>query len=170
MSVQVNTPFPGEAWPRVWSWLQDFRSRVVDDYAPATLEEFVHCQILALHRQKSWGVWAGSPSGSEELCGLVVCEPLAPVLASSYAIFRRDYWGPETSGPALRAVYGEIFGGTTRKITSVVFRDNNAILSALTSLGAKREGVLRKHTMRGGKLVDMVATGLLKEDFETCRS
>lgn len=160
MSVHVNSPFPCSAWPRVWSWLQDFRSRVVDDYAPATLEDFVHAQVLAVRGQKDWGVWAG-----EELCGMVVFEALSPVLGSSYAIFRRDYWGPETSGPALRAIYAEIFAGTTQKITSIVFRDNNAILSALSGLGARREGVFRRHTMRGGRLVDMVATGLLKEDF-----
>jgi RimJ/RimL family protein N-acetyltransferase len=163
VSVQVNSPFPSSAWPRVWSWLQDFRARVVDDYAPATLEDFVERQTAGPMR--TWGVRKDG-----ELCGVVWFEERSPVTGQSQAVFRKDYWGPETAGAGLRAVYAEIFAGGARKITSLVFRDNNAILSTLAALGARREGVLRKHTMRGGKLVDAVMTGLLKEDFERCRS
>lgn len=144
--------------------MQDFRGRMVDDFAPATLEAFVARELGAVNRT-SWSV-----SRDGELCGVVSFDLESPVMGVASAIFRRDFWGHETTLPALRLVYAEIFASGVRKICGRAFRDNNAVLSVAAALGAKREGVLREHALRGGKMVDMVVTGLNQGDFERCRS
>lgn len=141
--------------------MQDFRSRVADDFGPKTMAEYV---TLCLTRDgRSWGVWADG-----ELCGVVVYEPLSAVTGNSHFYFRKDYWGREVTEAALRLVSAEIFAGGVNKICGCPFRDNNAVISVSMAIGAKREGVLRQQTRRGGRFVDVVVMGLLKEDFEQC--
>lgn len=158
--VRVESPFPESAIPRVWSWIQGFRERVADDFAPASIEQFV--QFWSSQSQaKTWGVWRDG-----ELGGLVVVKEISPVLAESHCLFKRSFWGHDTTLAALRAVYAEVFATGIEKVFSVAFRDNAQLLGLARRIGAQKEGILRKHTRRGGELVDMIAIGLLREDFE----
>jgi RimJ/RimL family protein N-acetyltransferase len=164
-AVRIESPFPRSAWPRVWSWVADFRARVADDFAPSTLEEFVAAQMELAVRQKTWAVYR-----DDELCGLVSFEPMNVVTGLSHALFRRDFWGRDTTRIALRMVYAEIFANGVNKIVGTPFRDNHAMRSLAVSLGARNDGILREHTKRGGVFVDMVLLGLTKGDFEKCLS
>lgn len=163
VEITVETPFPEYAVPRVWTWMERFRSRVADDFAPKTLEEFV--DDWERRGSETWAVYRDG-----ELGGLVTVEQVSPVVASSHCLFKKEFWGAETTIPALQQVYGKVFERGITKISSAVFHDNDTIKSLAYKIGAKREGMLRNQTLRGGKPVHMVVVGLLKEDFEKCLS
>lgn len=159
--MTVRSPFPDHAWPRVWTWIQSFRARVCDDFAPKTLDEFVEQSIERAKRERTWGVYR-----DDELGGLITFHQINPVTGVSHVLFKRSFWGEATTIPAITAVYRELFAAGVRKISSAVFADNHAILSLARKIGAREEGLLRQHTQRDGRMVDMVALGLLKEDFD----
>lgn len=161
MNAQLVSPFPVYELPRVWLWVQQFRSRVADDFSPKTLDEFVEVEMARMTRQMTWGVYRGG-----ELGGLIAFEPSSPVAGTSHVTFRRSFWGHKTSVPAMREAHREIFGAGYRKIVSFVFADNDAIRSLAKAAGLKVEGVLRNQTLRNGEPVDMVAFGLTREEFE----
>jgi RimJ/RimL family protein N-acetyltransferase len=162
----VESPFPDFALPRVWSWIQDFRQRVTDDFSPRTLTEFVAQWAELAPTRKTWGVWRDG-----ELGGLIVWEPWPmPGIGVSHALFKREFWGRATTHTALVSVYRELFDGGVRKILGFPFRSNHAIVGLGKALGARTEGVLRQQTLQGGRPVDLVILGLLKEDFERCQS
>ena len=161
MSAHLVKPFPMYELPRVWLWVQQFRRQISDDFSPKTLDEFVDVEMERMNRQMTWGVYRDG-----ELGGLIVFEPSSPVAGTSHITFRRSFWKPKTTVPAIREAYSEIFAAGYRKILSFVFADNNAIRSLAREIGLKEEGVLRGQTLRNGRPIDMVALGLLREEFE----
>lgn len=161
--VRVESPFPAAAWPRVWQWIADFRRSVADDFAPATCSAFVEQQLARAEHSRTWAVYHDA-----ELCGLVAYEPVSPVTGMTHAMFRKDFWGHAITETALRMVYAEIFAGGARRIFGTPFTTNHASNALAMRLGFKKEGVLRKHTLRGGKPADMIVLGLLKEEFVPC--
>lgn len=163
--LRLTAPFPEYALPRVWTWIEDFRHRVVDDYSPKSLSEFVRHWKEREPFRKTWAIWRG-----EDLGGLVIYEPWQPGVGTSHALFKRSFWGREVTRAALEQVYGEIFDSGTRKVVSFPFRDNAAIIALGKSLGAVTEGVLKGQTLRNGEPVDVVILSLFKEDFDRCRS
>ena len=160
MDVRIETPFPAQAVPRIWIWTQEFRWRVADDFGPKCLEDFVMEWRERERAQQSWAVYCG-----EELGGVVTVQRMTPIVATSHCIFKRTFWGPQTTLPALRLVYEKVFDDGYEKILSFAFRDNAQLLGLARKLGAEKEGVLRKQTKRNGRPTDMIAIGLLKEDF-----
>lgn len=161
--VETVSPFPAHATPRAWDWMQAFMARVADDYGPKTKDEFVD-QFLSREGVLSWGVRRDG-----ELGGLVTFQPVSPVTGVMHLIFKKEFWGRATTDASMRLICGDIFGRGFNKITSFVFSDNNAIIAMAQRFGGKREGLLRQQTMRGGKPADMVAIGVLREDFEQCQ-
>lgn len=160
--IRVESPYPEHAVPRIWSWIQGFRWRVADDYGPRTLEEFLaHWRAAEAAGQRSWGVWR-----AEELGGLVTARPVNPVTVESHCLFKRSFWGAETTREALRQVYSRLFGDGVEKIVGCAFADNTQLLGLVRGLGFRKEGLLRRQTRRRGRAVDMMAIGLLREDFE----
>jgi len=142
-------------------WLQEFRWRVADDFSPQTLDAFVEDWIeRAELGRETWGVWRDG-----ELGGVVCVDKVSPIVASSHFLFKKSFWGSETTVAAVEQVFQEVFDTGIERIVSVVFRDNANVLGFARRLGFVTEGTLRKNTMRQGKLVDMVALGLLKADF-----
>src|SRR5579872_629050 len=159
--VEVIEPFPLHAVPRVWEWVREFRDRVADDFAPSTLAEFVsqwEAQDAAGRR-----TWAVLRDG--ELGGVITSNRLSPIVADAHCVFKREFWGRDTTAEALRHVFAAIFAQGVEKITSLAFRDNHALFGLVARLGFEREGTLRQHTRRRGELVDMVIVGLRRERF-----
>lgn len=165
MKIEVVSPFPLESLPRVWMWIESFRSRVADDYGPQTLDAFVKQSIESVDSMTTWAVYRDG-----ELGGMVSFQKWSPVLGTCHCLFKREMWGRKTTQPALEQIAREIFATGIGKISMCVFADNKAILSLLKSLGAVNEGHYRQHTMRGGKLVDMTAIALFREGFENANS
>jgi RimJ/RimL family protein N-acetyltransferase len=159
--IEVVSPFPLQSLPRVWRWIQSFRDRVSDDYSPQTLDAFVEKALADAGRLQTWAVYRDG-----ELGGMVSFERWTDVLGTCHCLFKREMWGRKTTLPALQQIAGEIFAGGTTKIAMCVFSDNRAIKALIKDLGGVTEGQYRKHTMRGGQLVDMTALALFKEGFE----
>lgn len=161
MTIETIKPFPLNAAPRVWMWMNELRSRVCDDYAPKTLDEFL--ANWERRTAQSWGILRGG-----ELGGLVTFEKISPVVGTAHVLFKRSFWGFKTTIPALEMVYREAFATSgVSKILSMVFRDNYGIRHLAKHVGAREEGIFKNHTMRDGKLVDMVAIGLQEEEFQS---
>jgi RimJ/RimL family protein N-acetyltransferase len=163
VDIRVVSPFPSAAWPRVWAWIEDFRNRVADDFGPKTLQEFVAWQIARESIERTWAVYRDG-----ELCGMASFVKGGPETGEAHALFRKDYWGRETTHTAMRMVYAEIFAAGIHKIVCLPFRDNNAMVALCKQLGFEREGTFREQTRRGGLLVDQAILGLTKGDFEKC--
>jgi len=165
--IRVESPFPEYAVPRIWIWTEQFRRRVADDFGPKTLDEFVADWQASRDRgRRTWAVYRDG-----ELGGLVTFDPWSPMVGTTHCLFARRFWGHETTLPALRAAYQQIFDVTgVQKLLSFAFADNRQLGVIAHRLGARTEGVLRQQTMRGGKPVDMVLFGLLREEFDANRS
>jgi len=163
--LRLEAPFPEYALPRVWTWIEDFRHRVADDFSLKSLGEFMRHWEERRPFRKSWGVWRG-----KELGGLVIYEPWQPGVGTSHALFKRSFWGRNVTRAALEQVYGELFDSGVRKVVSFPFRGNNAIIALGKSLGAVSEGLLKAQTLREGQPIDVVILSLFKEDFDKCRS
>ena len=159
--IRVSEPFPEHALPRVWVWANELRDRVADDFAPKDLDTFMELWFERMAAgARSWAVSKGN-----EIGGVIIVEPQTPIVATTHCIFKRTFWGTATTLPALAHVYREVFE-KYHKILSFCFADNSQILGLARKLGAEKEGVLREQNLRNGKFVDMMAIGLLKQDFE----
>jgi RimJ/RimL family protein N-acetyltransferase len=159
--IDLIKPFPPEAYPRVWTWLQDFKDRVLDDFSPQDLPSFVTFCIELAKTAVTWGVLRNG-----ELIGLLTFEPVNGVTGIAHAIFRKDAWGRQTTVPAITEAAESIFASGVRKVEFPIFADNHAVEAMLLKLGAVREGLLREHSMRGGKPIDMIVIGITREDFD----
>lgn len=165
--VTLQSPFPEYAVPRVFVWISEFRHRVADDFAPNTLEGFVE----QWERDAGRKTWAVIRDG--EIGGVITARALSPLVSEAQCVFAKRFWGHETTLVALRLAFaevftgsiGEVFTGTTKKISLVLFRDNHAIIGLIKKLGGTVEGTLVDHTLRGGRPVDLVVIGIQKEGF-----
>lgn len=161
MNIRVESPFPFEALPRVWKWLETFRAKVADDFSPATLDEFVSAMARKWDVQKSWAVYR-----DEELGGLITFERLSPWLGTAHMILKPDFQGKGIAVKACRIAIGEMFNFGVGKLAFFPLSGNLAIGSLLVNIGARREGTLIGQTLSGGKPTDMWVYGLSKQEFE----
>lgn len=162
--ISVVEPFPAASVASLWRWIESFRDRVCDDSSPTTFAGFLELYAAQLEQgMRTWGVYR-----DDELGGHISIRPINPFLAESHITFSRRFWGEETTVPALRAVYTEIFNTTTiRTITSQVFEDNHTIMQLAKKNGAVIETprALRDRAMRGGKPIGVRIVTLFKETF-----
>lgn len=160
MEITVTSPFPFEAMPRVWRWVEQFRSKVSDDFAPKTLVDFIEAMDRSRDRQESWAVCVDG-----ELGGLITFERLSPWLGTAHCIFKTDFQGKGVSLKALRVAFAEMFDTGIGKLSFYTFAGNLAIGSLVCNLGGKREGTLTGQTLIDGKPADILVYGLSKENF-----
>lgn len=83
------------------------------------------------------------------------------------ALGERGVWGQGVGTAAGRAMLRHGFHtlGLTR-VTAQVHAPNARSLSLMRRLGFRQEGVLRRHEVYRGGVVDVVQFGLLREEFE----
>jgi RimJ/RimL family protein N-acetyltransferase len=140
--------------------MNQFRSRVADDYSPRTMEEYVEIQNRRMHPGLNWGVYR-----DDDLGGAIWFEPSSPIAGIIHTVFRKDFWGHETTYPALRAAGEAIFNSGTRKLLAMCFADNHSVRGMAKRFGMQQEAHFHGMTVRGGVPVDMVAFGLTKEEY-----
>lgn len=154
-------PFPAKRWPRVWVWMEPIRHRVMDDFSPQTVEEFVEQRMNASPFEATFGVERGG-----ELGGLITVQPLNEYLASAHCLFKQSFWGSDVTLAACRQVFQELFENTSiQKISSIAFADNHQILTLVRKLGGDKEGHLYRNTLRNGKPADQMVLAIQKQDF-----
>lgn len=159
--MTVSSPFPHYALPRVWGWIGESRRQTQDDFSVDTLNAFVgEWEAADAAGRSTWAVWRDG-----ELGGAVTSRRINPACADAHCIFKRSFWGHETTAQALQLVFKEVFADGVLKITAWAYYDNHALLGLVRKLGFQKEGVLRKQTRRKGEMIDVVLIGLTKEDF-----
>lgn len=161
MEVSVRSPFPFEALPRVWTWIQRFRHRVADDFSPHTLDDFVDLQASKWEQQRSWAIY-----GDGELGGLITFERLNGHAGTAHLLLKPDFQGRGLAMPALRLAFAEMYALGVERLMFYVLQGNWAVGSLIVNLGGRREGCLRSHTLQKGKPIDVWIYGLMKAEFE----
>jgi len=166
MNIEVTSPFPFEALPRVWHWIEPFREKVSDDFGPRDLKSFLALMAAKLEREKTWAVY-----GDGELGGLIEFERISPWLGTAHCLLKPDFHGRGIAVKACRIAVSEMF--QERGLGRLEFRvlaGNLAIGSLISNLGGKREGTLEGHTLWQGKPKDVWIYGLSKEGFQGKRN
>jgi RimJ/RimL family protein N-acetyltransferase len=161
--IRVESPFPAYAIPRMWDWMRAFGAwRVTDDYGPQDREGFIQHweQLLDTEGVETFGVYRDA-----ELGGAVYVQTVTPHLATAHVLFKKTFFGFDTTVPAARQVFDQVFRTGVGRIESYAFEDNSWILGMARKLGAVKEGTLRQRTLRKGRLIDLHVLGLLKDDF-----
>jgi RimJ/RimL family protein N-acetyltransferase len=163
VQIRVVTPFPFEALPRVWRWIEPFREKVSDDFSPRDLTAFLDCMQAQWGRLRTWAVHGGG-----ELGGLVTFERMSPWLGSVRYLLKPDFQGHGFTLKASRLAVAEMFAepGLGKLEFQVLAAPYCATSSLVCALGARREGTLIGHTMSGGHPRDVWLYGLSKEGFE----
>ena len=163
--LRVYSPFPVEALPRIGFWLEPVRHRMTDDFGPQSVAEIVN--LVGGRMAKGMQTWAVERDG--ELGGFISVSMVSPIVAQVNCMFRQEFFKHCKGDDALRQVFRELFaGGEVLKIVCEIFKDNTGIRNMCERIGMEREGTLRKHTMRGGRLADVLVIGITKEAFEKC--
>jgi hypothetical protein len=161
MGITVASPFPAWALPQVWAWIESFRDRVCDDYAPKSLDEFLAEWEQRQPRERSWAVYE-----EDEIGGVIAVQTVNPDAALCRCYFKRAAWSTAVVVPALRAVYAEVFQGSTVKISLPVFEDNWDLRRLALNAGAVEETPkhrpLRDATRRDGKLIGVRILSVFK--------
>lgn len=161
-TIEVVSPFPTDAQSLqlAWSWLNEFPERNFDDYGPKTPSQFgVHMVEREEAGERTWLVKKdGAP------VGIVGYQPVTPRMGWFHGIcFTRAAWGRETTMPAVRRIAEELFASGVERIGAAYYADNHRIDRFLKDLGAQDEGHMARHTLRGGKPVDMRLVAIFPE-------
>src|SRR5947209_6545796 len=102
-NVTLESPFPAYAWPQVWRWMESFRARVVDDFGPQTLDEFVQMQEAREQAGAlTWGVYRDG-----ELGGAITYEGNT-YSGTIHCLYKKQFWGAGTTDASLHAVLAEL--------------------------------------------------------------
>ena len=161
MPIEVREPFPAYAWPMVWEWLQPVQFSVFDDFGPKSKEEFVEYSLRVRANHRSFVVRIDGRIG-----GVITFDQVNPVTAIGHVLFARWCWGTAAPAEGLRQACARMFEGTTRKVLGLIPESNRLAIALAVRHGGKVEGLLRQHSQRGGQLVNAVAIGMTKEDFD----
>lgn len=162
MRLEIDSPFPRAALPRVWNWVETFRGRFADDFFAKDIDTFVDDWIEKERGgRRSWGVRRQGILG-----GVITSERTHPTVADFHCIFAADFWGRDTVVPALGQVCDEIFQDEAiDKLSTVAFARNMSLAGMIRHFGVTREGLLHGHTRQNGKLVDLQILGLQRSRF-----
>jgi UDP-4-amino-4,6-dideoxy-N-acetyl-beta-L-altrosamine N-acetyltransferase len=115
---------------------------------------------------------------------IVTCDGEDAGLLYLYDIDQRNrhcYWGFYTSGPnvrgkgigsfaeftVMRIVFDEM---QLQKLCGLVLVFNQVILNLHKKFGFVQEGLLRKHILKGGELMDVISIGMLREEWDAKKS
>jgi len=84
----------------------------------------------------------------------------------SIKLGEKAYWARGYGTDAIRTLLGLAFGELAlRRVTLIADADNTRGIRCYEKCGFRHEGVLREHRLRYGKPLDMVAMGVLREEF-----
>lgn len=159
--IEAIAPFPDAALPLLWQWIEAARSQVADDSSPQTPDEFI-----ALERARAEDVCTFAIYRDYELGGYVRVVPTSAWACEAHCIFKREFYGYQTTLPALDCVARQVFEAGVTRITMLVYQTNGAIRALLKRLGAVEEGRMRECARQNGQPVDMIIFGLLKREWE----
>jgi RimJ/RimL family protein N-acetyltransferase len=161
VELAVDSPFPFEALPRVWRWIETFRERVADDFSPKTEAGFVDFMAARWESMKTWAIRVDG-----ELAGLILFERVNDWLGTAHFLLKPEFHAKGIAVKAARAAVAEMFRAGAGKLEFRVIAPNVAIGSLICAIGGTREATQRSQTLQGGKPVDVWLYGLTKQTWE----
>lgn len=164
-TIDVVSPFPPEELPRVWLWLQEAGSSLLNDQGPRTMDAFVDDWLA--RRSVTWGVYRDGLLG-----GWLAYEPLNEQHGNVHCVFRKAFWGSKTTLPAIAEAINDIFGIGVLTLGMLVPMANRAIQDVIRRLGGVKEAdIARLYTRDGqtltqnGEPMPMIQYRLYAEDW-----
>lgn len=109
----------------------------------------------------------GAPIGD---IGLMDIHPTHGRADLAISIGEKANWGQGCGTDAIRTLLGFAFGEMElRRVTLITDEDNARAIRCYEKCGFVREGLLRAHRLRHGRPINMIAMGLLREDWDAAR-
>ena len=106
----------------------------------------------------------GHPIGE---LGLLAISPLHGRAELAISIGEKEYWSRGYGTDAIRGVLRYAFGQLgLRRVQLITDEDNLRGLRCYEKCGFVREGLLRAHRLRQGQPLNMVAMGILREEWD----
>lgn len=157
--IELVSPFPSEFYRNLFEWACQFPERMMDDYWPKDLDGLSSTLDL-----RSESEYTALVVENGEPVGFIGYQDLTPHVGTLRGVcFDNVVHGNGTAFRALRQVLQKQFDRGIHKILAFPFADNHRSIAFYYKLGAKREGVLREHTIRNGKLIDMLCLAFFAE-------
>lgn len=151
---------PDSALREAWGWLQEYPECNFDDAGPRTFEVFR--DEVAKRRQSGELIFGVELGG--ELCGLIGVNLGNGRVAMFHGIcFAKRVHGQGVASQAVRELISNLWEIGYEKVQACFFADNGRVHEFLLDLGAIEEGYLRRHTVRGGRPLDMRLVAFYKE-------
>lgn len=141
--------------------MEESRRQVADDCSPQTPDEFIAQERAMSEKVLTFGIYRDNHLG-----GYVRVCVQNPWMCEAHCVFSRDFFGYQTTIPALNEVARQLFENGIERITMPIFAHNSAIKGLIKKLGAVEEGRLRECTRQNGRPVDLIVFGLLKREWE----
>lgn len=149
--LELVTPFPPEAYSELHRWFIQMPDKSLDDSWPKNFEDV--CRMFDARSETEYTCMVaenGTP------VGFIGFQQLTPHLGSLRGVcFDQKVHGNGTALRALRAVLQQQFDHGIYKVMAFPFVDNPRAHRFYQKLGAVDEGILRNHTLRDGKMVDL---------------
>ena len=142
--LRIVEPFPLADLPRLWVWMEQFKHQIFDDFGPLNQDEFVDLYMERLGGgDRTFAVYRGDVIGG--FVSITAPDPCG--VAESHCVFRKEFFGHQTTVPALKEVFGIVFADGVSKLATAIFSDNHAVAGLAKALGFQLEGTARKVRM-----------------------
>lgn len=150
-AIELVNPFPPEFHDHLYQWMMQFPERTMDDFWPSDPQDFADAiKNRSLTEETFLIVEDGSPVGFIGYCRVT------PHLGSLRGVcFTQEVHGNGTPLRALRKLLQMEFDCGVYKVMAFPFSDNPRAIAFYKKLGAMEEGIFSKHTLRGGKAIDL---------------
>jgi len=164
--VRIEEPFPLHRLPEAYDWSRRYWRHVAHDGIPKNFDEWfvMHATALFDPCVRSWGVWRG-----DELGGFLWAV-IDRWIARPHCIFKRTFWGYETTLASIRLGIDQVFRDGVTKIEMWCYEDNARAMALYRALGCVQEGCLSRQVRRDGEYTSMNIWGLSKEEEQNGRS
>lgn len=151
-NFSLTLPFPTEYYPNLFEWVNQYPERMMDDFWPKNLKDFTTVIETRNNTEQTILVKEGDcPVG---FVGYMDCNEHVGSLRG--VCFDKTVHGSGIAKCSVRQILQSQFDRGIHKINAFPFVDNTRSIAFYYSLGAKYEGVLREHTIRNGKLTDLL--------------
>jgi len=150
-----------------WTNDPDVRHWLHRSERPLSTLELERAKVEGMRRDPRTLVWCieaeRRPIGDVRLLEIDTAHGRAEL---GIAIGEKDCWGRGYGTDAIRRVLRHAFGELgLRRVWLITDADNARGIRCYEKCGFVREGVLRGHRLRYGQPLDMIAMGVLREEF-----
>jgi RimJ/RimL family protein N-acetyltransferase len=147
----LASPFPRDAAPELWRWLNSPAEPNFLDGSPRDLAGVT----AALDLKTAQGItFAAMIDGRP--AGFIGISPASREMAwFAGMVIAPEHRGHGLGTTFLRAVVRDLNTRGVRKLSALFFADNHAVRAAFAKAGAVEEGYLKSAAMRNGEMTDM---------------